>query len=145
MAVKLRRDKTVTPPEEDGQDFYESTRFWTAARAYGLNNLVLTWGSAVSLASAGGVIFLDDIGAGHIGRHQVGGELDALEHQPQSLRQGLDQQCFRSAGESGDQAVAADEERDHYLLEHLLLADDDAPHLLDDRRLDLAKSRDPLF
>lgn len=58
MAVKLRRDKTVTPPEEDGQDFYESTRFWTAARAYGLNNLVLTWGSAVSLASAGGVIFL---------------------------------------------------------------------------------------
>lgn len=58
MAVAARRDKTVTPPEEGGQDFYESTRFWKAARAYGLDQLILTWGVAVALASAGGILFL---------------------------------------------------------------------------------------
>ena len=30
---------------------------------------------------AGGLVFLDDVGAGHVRRHQVGGELDALEDQ----------------------------------------------------------------
>src|SRR5260370_6685429 len=41
--------------------------------------------------------------------------------------------------------MAAHEQRDHDLLQHLLLTDDHAPHLLDDRRLDLAKSRDSLL
>jgi hypothetical protein len=34
-------------------------------------------------AVAGGGIFLDDVGAGDVGRHQVRRELDALEHQAQ--------------------------------------------------------------
>lgn len=58
MAVTSRRDKTVTPPEESRQNFYESTRFWNAARAYGLDQLIFTWGFAVALAFAGGVLFL---------------------------------------------------------------------------------------
>lgn len=58
MAVASRRDKTVTPPEEEKQDLYESTRFWNAARAYGLDQLILTWGFAVALVCAGGVLFL---------------------------------------------------------------------------------------
>ncbi|HEX2096564.1 MAG TPA: hypothetical protein VHF50_04275 [Solirubrobacterales bacterium] len=58
MAVASRRETTVTPPEEAGQDFYESTRFWSAARAYGFDQLILTWATAVALAFAGGVLFL---------------------------------------------------------------------------------------
>lgn len=58
MAVASRRDKTVTPPEERGQDLYESTRFWTAARSYGYDQLLLTWGFAVALGFAGGVLYL---------------------------------------------------------------------------------------
>src|ERR1700731_4481625 len=41
--------------------------------------------------------------------------------------------------------MAAHEQRDHDLLEHLFLTDDHTPHLLDDRRLDLAESRDSLL
>lgn len=58
MAVTAPRKEVVKPPEQDGPDFYESTRFWAAARAYGAGGLVLTWGSAVSLASSAGVLFL---------------------------------------------------------------------------------------
>ncbi len=58
MAVTSHRDKAVTPPEEGGQDFYEDTRFWKAARAYGLDQLILTWGVGVALACAAGVLFL---------------------------------------------------------------------------------------
>ena len=90
-------------------------------------------------------IFLDDVGAGDVGRHQVRRELDALEHQAQGLRHGADQQRLGRSGQAGDQAVAADEQRDHDLLQHLLLADDDAPDLLDDLRLHFAESRDPLL
>ena len=58
MAVASRRDKTVMPPEEGKQDLYESTRFWNAARAYGFDQLILTWGIAVALVFAGVVLFL---------------------------------------------------------------------------------------
>ena len=74
-------------------------------------------------------ILLDDVGAGDVGRHQVGRELDALEHQAQRLRQGAHQQRLGRAGQAGDQAMAADEQRDHDLLEHFFLADDHAPDL----------------
>lgn len=58
MAVTSRRDQVVTPPEDGGADFYESTRFWAAARSYGFANLFLTWGSVVALLGAGAVLFL---------------------------------------------------------------------------------------
>ncbi len=41
--------------------------------------------------------------------------------------------------------MTAYEERDHDLLDHLFLADDDTPDLLDNFRLHLAKTRDPGF
>ena len=94
---------------------------------------------------AGGLVLLDDVGTGHVRGHQVGCELDALEDQPQRLRQRPDQQRLRRAGQSGDQTMAAHEKRDHDLLQHFLLTDDHAPHLLDDRALDLAESRDSLL
>lgn len=45
-----------SPPAED--DFYKRTRFWTAARRYGFRDLLGTWGSAVALAGAAGVLWL---------------------------------------------------------------------------------------
>ncbi len=83
-------------------------------------------------AVAGGRVLFDDVGAGDVGGHQVRRELDALEHQAQGLRDGPHQQRLGRAGQAGDQAVAADEQRDQDLIEHLLLADDHFPHLPDD-------------
>ena len=93
-------------------------------------------------AAAGGGILFDDVGAGDVGGHQVGRELDALEDQPERLRHGAHQQRLGGAGQAGDQAVAADEQRDHHLLQHFFLADDHAPHLRHDLRLHLAEARD---
>jgi hypothetical protein len=58
VAVTGHREQVVTLPEDGGKDFYESTRFWAAARSYGFGSLVFTWGSAVALSGAGAVLFL---------------------------------------------------------------------------------------
>ena len=59
-------------------------------------------------------VFLDDVGAGDVGRHQVGRELDAVELQLQHLRERRDEQRLRQARHADDQAVAADEERQQH-------------------------------
>jgi hypothetical protein len=41
------------------------------------------------------------------------------------LRDGADHERLRSAGQAGDEAVAADEERGEDLVDDLLLSDDD--------------------
>ena len=69
--------------------------------------------------------FLEDLGAGDVGGHQVGGELDALELEVKDLGDGFDEQGFGEAGSAGDQAVAAGEEGDEDLLDDGFLADDD--------------------
>ncbi len=86
-------------------------------------------------AAAGGGVLFDDVGAGDVGRHQIGRELDALEHQPQRLRQGANQQRLGGSGQAGDQAVAADEQRDQHLLDHFVLADDHFADFADDAAL----------
>ena len=93
-----------------------------------------------STAVAGGGILLDDVGAGDVGGHQVGRELDALELQAQRLRHRAHQRRFRRARQAGDQAMAADKQRDEHLLDHLFLADDHAPDLPRDRRLRFLES-----
>ena len=50
-------------------------------------------------AVAGGGVFFDDVGAGDVARHQVGGELDALENQAKGLREGAHQQRLGGAGQ----------------------------------------------
>ena len=74
-----------------------------------------------------------------------GRELDALEHQAQGLRQGAHQQGLGGAGQTGDQAVAAHEQGDHHLLQHLLLAHDHAAHLRHDLVLHLAEALNARF
>jgi hypothetical protein len=91
---------------------------------------------------AGGGIFLDDVGAGDVGRHQVRRELDALEQQAQGLRHGADEQRLGGAGQAGDETMAAHKQGDHHLLQHLFLSDDHAPDLAHNFRLHFAEPAD---
>ena len=76
----------------------------------------------------GRVVLLDDLGAGDVAGHEVGSELDAAELQVQGPGEGGHGQGLGQPGHADGQAVAAGEEADQHLLEHLLLADD---HLVD--------------
>ena len=84
------------------------------------------------LAAAGRTILFDDLGAGDVGRHQVGGELNAAERKVERPRQGADHQRFGQAGNAFQQAMAAAEERNQQLLDHGVLADDDLRQLIED-------------
>ena len=77
-------------------------------------------------------IFLDDVGAGDVGRHQVRRELDAVELQVEHARHRMDEQRLRKARHADDQAVAADEQRQERLIHDFVLADDELLQLLDD-------------
>ncbi len=77
-------------------------------------------------------VFFNDVGAGDVGRHQVGRELDAAELEAERVGDGAHHQRLRRARHAGQQAMAADEERDQDLVEHFLLADDHFAHLLED-------------
>ncbi len=52
-------------------------------------------------------VVLQDVGAGDVGRHQVGRELDALEREVQDLRDGADEQRLGQARHADEQAVPA--------------------------------------
>ena len=67
----------------------------------------------------GGLVFLDDLGAGDVRGHQVGRELDAAEGQVQRLGQGGDQQRLGQPGHAVEQAVAAGEQGDQQFFDHL--------------------------
>jgi hypothetical protein len=75
-------------------------------------------------AMAVGRLF-EDFGAGDVGWHQVGRELDTLKLKVENLGDGAHQERFRQARRAGDQAMAAGKQTDQELLDHLLLADDD--------------------
>ena len=75
------------------------------------------------------LLLVEDLGAGDVGRHQIGRELDALEVEIEDLGERLDQQRLGQPRHAGDQAVAAGEQRDQDLLDDLVLADDDLAQL----------------
>ena len=83
-------------------------------------------------AAAGRAVLFDDFRAGDVGRHQVGRELDAAERQAQAAGQRADHQRLGQPRHAFQQAMAAAEERDQQLLDHLVLADDDLGKLLQD-------------
>ena len=85
-------------------------------------------------AAAGGVLFLEQLGAGDVARHQVGRELHAREREVERLRHGLHEQRLGEAGHADEQHVAAGEERGDEIVDGLLLADDAAADLGDERR-----------
>ena len=67
---------------------------------------------------------LQHLGAEDVGRHQVGGELHPVRDQPEHRAERLDQPGLGEPRRAHEQAVAAAQDRDQRLLDHLLLADD---------------------
>src|SRR5208282_1545097 len=76
-------------------------------------------------ALAGRHVLLNDLGAGDIAWHEVGCELDAVELQVQGPGQGGYGQRLGQPRHADRQAVAAGEQADQHLFDHLLLTDDD--------------------
>ena len=68
---------------------------------------------------------VEDIGAGDVGRHEVGGELDAGEVAAQHPGQRAHEQGFGDAGHALDERMVAGEDGDERLFDHRVLADDD--------------------
>ena len=86
--------------------------------------------------AVGGVA--QDAGAGDVGRHQVGRELDAAERQIERLAEGAHQQRLAQAGDAFQQRVAAGEQAGQDAAHDFGLADDDAGR---PRPRSLARSR----
>ena len=70
--------------------------------------------------------------ADQVGGHEVRRELDAFERPVEDVGQRLDRQGLGESGHALEQQMAAGEERDEDPLEHGVLADDDAPDLVED-------------
>ena len=81
---------------------------------------------------AGGAIFFDNFRSRNIGRHQVRCELDTFEIEMKNLRHRGNQQRFGQTGYASDNGVAAGQQRDHYLINAVLLSDDDLSNLMID-------------
>ncbi len=91
-------------------------------------------GPLTNLQAPAALILVQDLGAGDVRRHEVRGELDALEVQVQDVGERLDEERLRQPRHAGDQAVAAGEQRDEHLLDDLVLPDDDLAELGENAR-----------
>jgi len=80
-------------------------------------------------------VFVEDVGAGDVGRHQVGRELNPLEFEIEDLCQGAHHQRLGQAGYAFEEAVSTGKDRSKNLLDHLALTND---HLLQFLLHDLA-------
>ena len=89
----------------------------------------MNWNCAVPV-----LVLHDDVGADHVGGHQVGRELDAVELQVQRLGERADERGLAEARHAFEQRVAADEQAREHAVDDLLVADD----RLADLRLDRA-------
>ena len=83
-----------------------------------------------ALALARVAVLLYDFGAGDVGGHQVGRELDAMKRQVHRAGQRADHQCLGQPRHTFQQAVPAAEQGDQQLVDHLVLAHDDARQLV---------------
>jgi hypothetical protein len=93
-------------------------------------------------AASGRVVLLQNIRAGDVARHEIGRELDALEAQVQRAADRADQQGLGDPRHADQQRVAAAEDRDQDLFDHLVLAHDHPRQLLLHTRALLAHRRD---
>ena len=80
-------------------------------------------------APAGRQVLLDDLGAGDVARHEVGGELDPVEAELERLRHGLDHERLGEAGHADEERVAARQDRGQDAVHHVFLAHDPLRHL----------------
>ena len=79
-----------------------------------------------------GLVLDDDRGADDVGRHEVGGELNAGETEGQGLGQTPDEQGLAEAGDALEENVAFAEEGDQGQFHHGLLAHDGPGQLFSD-------------
>ncbi len=80
-------------------------------------------------ALAGGEILFDDLGAGDVGRHEVGRELNAIEREIERLGDGLDHERLGESRHADEQRVSARENRRENPVQHIRLAHDAQPDL----------------
>ena len=85
---------------------------------------------------------VDHARAGDVGRHEVDGELDAVEAQVEGLRERADDERLPDAGDALDERVPAREEGDKDRLDGGLVADHDLGDLAPDRGEGLAEVLD---
>jgi hypothetical protein len=83
-------------------------------------------------APPGGVVLLEDLGAGDVGRHQIGRELDPREAEVERLGQRRDEERLGQPGDADEQAVTAREQRGEQVVHDLALADHPLLDLADD-------------
>jgi hypothetical protein len=88
------------------------------------------------------LVFLEHVGADDVGRHQVGGELDAAEGEVEALGQRADEERLGKARHALEQTVATAEQADQQLLDHLALADDHPRQLGEDAIVRLVQAVD---
>ena len=77
-----------------------------------------------------GLAFLQHFRAEDVGRHQIGRALDALVVEPEHGAERLDQPRLGQAGDADQQRMAAGEQGDQGLIDHLALAEDDSADAL---------------
>src|SRR5205823_885298 len=77
----------------------------------------------------GGVIIDDDVAAGDIRGHEVGGELDAAELHVEHIRQRPDEHGLAQPGYAFEEHVAACQDADEDAVDHFTLAHNDAADL----------------
>jgi len=66
-------------------------------------------------------ILFEDVGAGDVGRQEIGGELHAPERELHRLGEGRDQERLGEAGNPDEQGVAAREQRHQHGVDDLVL------------------------
>jgi hypothetical protein len=76
----------------------------------------------------GGPVLLEDLGPGDVRRHEVGGELDAVELEVQHLGQAADHQGLGQTRHPDQKTVAVGKEGHQELVDHIVLPHD---HLAD--------------
>jgi len=76
------------------------------------------------------VVFLEQLGAGDVRRHEVGRELHAVERQVQRLRQRLNQERLCDAWNADQQYVTSSENRGDEVVDDIELADDASSDLV---------------
>jgi hypothetical protein len=79
------------------------------------------------------VLLDEDVRAGDVGRHQVGGELDPVERAVDDVGDRPDEHRLAEPGHALKQDVAVGEEAGHRLPDELALADDHPTDLVLDR------------
>ena len=89
-------------------------------------------GQKLELALVGGRVGIDHLRAGDVARHQVGRELDPLEGEVEGFGQARNEERLGQTRHAHQERMAPREDRNHDLVDHLILADDDLRDLAAD-------------